>query len=156
MRVVPDRSPWLQILAVFGGFMIGPYAGLQISMTLVPDSDLVQSASVLGFAMVFVGGTLFWMGFGMATVVVAALWNLARGRAPWPQSPGPARRTVPPGYRSYVVLGIAVGISVGLLAGLATNLPWSTATSVWTITGSGYGLLLWAAAHHGYLPFLEE
>jgi len=29
------------------------------------------------------------------------------------------------------------------------------AVTAWTVVGALYGLLLWAAAHHGYLPFFE-
>ena len=83
MRRVRERSPWLQLAVVFGGFVIGPYVALQVGRQLTPESELVQSLSVFAFALVFVGGTLLW-----------------------------------------------------------------------TALGLGYGWLLWAAAHHGYLPFL--
>ena len=100
MRVVPERSPWLQIVTVFGGLLVGPFAGLQLSRALVPTSGLVETASIFGFALVFVGGTLLWMGIGVAVVVVRALWSLLRGPAPGPDSIEPTDRIVPPGYRS--------------------------------------------------------
>jgi multidrug transporter EmrE-like cation transporter len=62
---------------------------------------------------------------------------------------------VPPGYRAYVVLGCGAGVAVGLLAAAVTQLTIPVATAAWTGVGALYGLLLWAAAHHGYLPFVE-
>lgn len=155
MRVVPERSPWSQLVAVFGGLLLGPYAGLQLSRVLAPGSGLVETASIVAFALVFVGGTLLWAGIGVVTVVAGGLWRLLRGRRPGPESLTSADRIVPPGYRSYVVLGAGAGIAVGLLAGLATALTVPVAVGAWTAGGLAYGFLLWAAAHHGYLPFLE-
>lgn len=155
MRLVPERSPFLQIVSVFGGFFVGPWAALQAGLYLVPESGLVHSVGVLAFALIFVGGTLLWTGVGIASVVVSGLWRLARGRRPGPPSLQPSDRIVPPGYRAYVFLGPAAGAAVGLLAGVATDLSIVGAFSVWTILGTLYGLLLWAAAHHGYLPFFE-
>lgn len=155
MRLVPERPASLQILTVFGGLLLGPWAALRTGLYLAPESDLVHTASVLGFALVFVGGTLFWAGLGIATVVLGGLWNLVRGRRPGPASLGTSDRIVPPGYRAYPVLGCGAGLLVGLLAGAVTDLPIRTAAAVWALLGLVYGGLLWAAAHHGYLPFPE-
>ena len=155
MRLVKERSPLLQVIVVFGGFLVGPWASLQTSLYLVPDSDLVQTVSVFAFAVVFVGGTLFWAGFGIATVVIAGVWRLVRGRLPGPPSREPGDRIVPPGYRIYLILGCGAGLAVGLLAGVATDLTIPAAMATWTIVGAVYGWLLWLAAHHGYLPFPE-
>lgn len=54
-----------------------------------------------------------------------------------------------------VFLGAFVGVGVGLLAGAVTELTIPAAAGAWTLLGTGYGLALWAAAHHGYLPFPE-
>src|SRR5690606_2494551 len=97
MRLVPQRSPVLQIAAVFGGFFVGPWSALQAGLYLAPASDLVQSAGVFTFALVFVGGTLLWTGFGIATVGIRGLWRLAHGRRPGPASARPSDRLVPPG-----------------------------------------------------------
>lgn len=155
MRVVPERSPWLQIATVFGGFLIGPLAALRLSQALVPESDLLQTASTFGFALVFVGGTLLWTGIGLVTVVVGGLWNLLRGRVPGPKGLRSCDRIVPPGYRAFIVLGVAFGLVLGLLAGLATAFSVPAAVAIWTAAGLAYGVVLWMAAHHGYLPFLE-
>jgi hypothetical protein len=156
MRRVPQRSPWLQLVTVFGAMLLGPWAGLRTGLYLVPESDLVQSVSVFAFALVFVGGTLLWAGIGIVTVVLGGLWRLARGRVPGPASLRPSDRIVPPGYRAYVVLGCGAGVAVGLLAAAVTQLTIPVATAAWTGVGALYGLLLWAAAHHGYLPFDPE
>ena len=154
MRVVPVRSAWLQLAAVFGGFLLGPYGALRLSASLAPGSDLVQTLAVFGFALIFVGGTLIWMGLGIAAVLVRTLLGLLRGRLPaWPASE--SQRAVPPGYGSYIVLGAAFGVLVGTVAGLATDLTVIAAVTMWTLTGTGYGVVLWLAAHHGCLPFLE-
>jgi hypothetical protein len=155
MRRVPQRSPWLQLVTVFGAMLLGPWAGLRTGLYLVPESDLVQSVSVFAFALVFVGGTLLWAGIGIVSVVGGGLWRLVRGRAPGPISIRPSDPMVPPGYRAYIVFGCLAGIAVGLLAGMVTELTVVGATAAWTGVGTGYGLLLWAAAHHGYLPFFE-
>jgi hypothetical protein len=155
MRLVPERSPWLQLATVFGAFLLGPWAGLQTGLYLVPESDFVQTVSVFAFALVFVGGTLVWSGIGIGSVVLSFLWSLVRGRRPGPVSPQPSDRFVPPGYRAYIVLGFCAGGVVGLLAGIATEMTILGAVAAWTVVGALYGLLLWAAAHHGYLPFFE-
>jgi hypothetical protein len=154
VRVVPARSAWLQLAAVFGGFLVGPYAALRLSAVLAPGSDLLQTVAVFAFVLDFVGGTLLWAGLGIATVVVRALPRLLRGRLPsWPA--GKAERAVPPGYGAYLVLGVGFGLLVGTVAGLATDLTMLPALAAWTLLGTGYGGALWLAAHHGYLPFLE-
>lgn len=147
MRTVPERSPILQILAVFGGFLLGPWVALQIGLRLAPESGLVHTVSVFAFVLVFVGGTLLWSGVGIATTVAG---RLSRGRRPRSQGTG---RIVPPGYRSYVVLGCGAGAAVGLVAGVATSMTVGAAVAVWTVVGAAYGMLLWLAAHQGYLPF---
>jgi hypothetical protein len=149
MRRVPERSPWLQLATVFGAFLLGPWAGLQTGLLLAPQSDVVQTVSVFAFALVFLGGTLVWTGVGIASVVLGGLWNLVRGRWPGPASLQPSDRFVPPGYRAYIVLGCGAGGAVGLLAGIVTGLTIFEAAAAWTVVGALYGLLLWAAAHHG-------
>jgi len=154
VRVVPVRSAWLQLAVVFGGFLLGPYAALRLGILLAPGSDLVQTVAVFGFALVFVGGTLMWAGLGLAVVVLRALMSLLGGRRPsWPA--GKTERAVPPGYGAYVVLGAVFGLLVGFVAGLATERTLLAGVVVWSLAGTGYGLALWLAAHHGYLPFLE-
>lgn len=155
MRVVPERSPWLQIVTTFGGFLLGPYTGLRLGTALAPGSDFVQTASTFGMALVFVGGLLLWAGLGIVTVVVAFLWRVLRGRKPGPGKLEATDRLVPPGHRSFVVMGVVMGALVGLLAAVATDLTLTRALVVWTLSGTLYGLLLWSAAHHGYLPFPE-
>ena len=155
MRVVPERSPWVQIVAVFGGFLLGPYTGLRLSVHLAPGSELVQTLSTFGFAFVFIGGTLVWAGIGILTVVMGALWSLVRGRRPGPEGLRSSDRIVPPGYRAYPVFGVALGLLLGIVAGAATDLALVKAVPIWSATGLVYGLLLSITAHHGYLPFPE-
>ena len=156
MRFVPERPISLQIITVFGTFFLGPWAALQTGLRLVPESDLVHTASVLAFVLVFVGGTLLWAGIGAAALLPRSLGRLVRARAPAQESPAePSGRVVPPGYGAYIVLGCFAGVTVGLLAGVVTDLSIVRASAAWTIVGALYGLMLWAAAHHGYLPFSE-
>jgi hypothetical protein len=155
MRLVPVRSPWLQVVAVFGGFLIGPWVALQVGRYLVPESELVQTVSVFAFALIFVVGTLLWAGVGIATVVIGFFMNLIRGRLPAAARATDAEALVPPGYRAYLIIGFGAGVTVGVLAGLATELSLFVGTGVWTALGLAYGWLLWVAAHYGYLPFLE-
>jgi hypothetical protein len=154
MRIVPPRSAWLQLTAVFGGFLVGPYGALRLSATLAPGSELVQTVAVFAFVLIFVGGTLIWTGLGIAAVLVRTVPGLLRGRLPaWPA--GESQRAVPPGYGAYIVLGAAFGLLVGAVSGLATDLTVTATITIWTLMGTGYGLALWLAARHGYLPFLE-
>lgn len=158
MRHVPERPASLQIGAVFGLFFLGPWAALQTGLILAPESEIVHTTSVLAFVMVFVVGTLSWAGIGTMALIPRALrTRLRRGTAAPPVSApsGPAGMVVPPGYRAYVVLGVAAGFTVGVLAGVVTDLTILRATSAWVLVGASYGLLLWAAAHHGYLPFRD-
>jgi hypothetical protein len=153
VRVVTKRSPWLQIVTVFAAFLLGPLAGLRLGMALVPEADVVQTLSVFAMAAVFVGGTLLWMGLGIAVVVAKALWSLVRLRRPGPAGLTAADEPIPPGYRAYPVLGVTIGGTMGLIAGVATPLPVATAVGAWLALGVAYGGALWAAAHHGWLPF---
>jgi hypothetical protein len=155
VRTVPERSLWLQIITVLGGFLLGPYGAHRLSLALSPDSVIVQTVGFFGLALVFFGGTVLWMGVGIATVVVRGLWSLVRGRLPGPVSADPADRLVPPGYASYAWLGAVLGSIVGVVAAVATDLGALMALGVWTGLGIGYGLVLSAAAHFGYLPFPE-
>jgi hypothetical protein len=155
VRVVPERPFGLQILAVFGGFLIGPYAAYRVSLSLSPGSELVETVGTLAFISVFLGGTVLWMGLGVATVGFRTLWSLVRGKRPRSATVTERERLVPPGYRSYVVLGLVIGVAVGLLAALATEATLAAAVSAWSVLGTVYGLILWLCAHHGYLPFPE-
>lgn len=155
MRTISERHPGLQILTFFGGLLLGPLASLQLSRSLTPGSAIVETSSIFGFAAVFIGGTLWWMGFGLLTVVLGGLWRLLRGRAPGPEGLSPQTRLVPPGYRAFPVLGVLFGALVGLVAGLSTELTILAGIAAWGAAGLGYGTLLWIAAHHGYLPFPE-
>jgi len=150
VRNVPERSPILQIVAVFGGFGLGPWLALQIGRHLAPGSELVHTLGALAFVLVFAGGTLVWAGFGFATVIGSRLF---RGRRTDAAVRGSSGRTVPSGYRAYIVLGCGAGVVVGLLTGTVTELTVVAAVAAWTVVGAAYGFLLWAAAHHGYLPF---
>lgn len=158
MRHVPERPASLQLGAVLGLFFLGPWAALQMGLILAPGSEIVHTASALAFVLVFVVGTLAWAGIGAMALIPRALRNhLRRGKAAPPasapsESPG---TVVPPGYRAYVVLGVAAGVMVGLLAGIVTVLTIPLAMLAWVLVGASYGLLLWAAAHHGYLPFRD-
>lgn len=141
--------------AVFGGFLVGPFAALQLARGLTPGSELVETLGVLAFALIFVGGMLLWMGIGIATVAASFFWKLLRGKSPRAGAPEPTDQVAPPGYRSFVILGVVLGGLVGLVAGVGTDLSIMTAAAVWGLAGLGYGALLWAAAHYGYLPFVE-
>lgn len=158
MRQVPERPASLQIGAVFGLFFLGPWAALQASRILAPGSEIVQTVSALAFVLVFVVGTLTWAGIGaMALIPHGLRRRLRHTAAPPPASTpsGAAGTVVPPGYRAYVVLGLAAGVTIGALAGIATDLTIPRATIGWVLVGGAYGLLLWAAAHNGYLPFRD-
>lgn len=155
MRVVPDRPFGLQVVTFFGLLILGPLAGHHLAAFLLPRSELVQTVSLFAFALVFVGGMMLWMGLGVATVVLKGLTRLARGKPPGPEGLEPTDQIVPSGYRGFVVLGVVMGLGMGILAALLTELPVGTGVRWWTVVGLAYGLGLWAAAHHGYLPFPE-
>ena len=159
IRAVPERAPLLQIGTVFGAFLLGPLAGLRLAMLLTPESELVQSLSVFAFAGVLVAGMVLWMGFGIVSVVLSALGRIVPGRvpgrAPGPSSPTAADRIVPPGYRSFVVLGPVLVGPVGVLAGVVSDLSVVAGGLAWGLAGLAYGWALWWAAHGGYLPFPE-
>ena len=155
MRLVPERPALLQIATVFGLFFLGPWAALQTGLVLAPESDLVHTASILAFVLVFVVGTLWWAGIGALALLPRGL-RMRLGRRPLepPASvpSGASGSVVPPGYGAYVVLGSLAGVTVGLLAGTVTDLTIPRATAAWATVGVVYGAMLWAAAHHGYLP----
>lgn len=155
IRAVPERAPLLQIGTVFGAFLLGPLAGLRLAMLLTPESGLVQSLSVFAFAGVLVAGMVLWMGLGIVAVVFSALGSIVRGRAPGREGLTAADRIVPPGYRSFVVLGPVLVGPVGVLAGLVSDLSVVAGGLAWGLAGLAYGWALWWAAHGGYLPFPE-
>lgn len=154
-RVVPERSGVVHILVTMGGFVLGPLAAIWLSAGLAPESEVVQAVAPFAFAGVFAGGVLFWMGFGVAVVVVKAVWSLLRGRRPGPAGAGVDDRLVPPGYRAFPVLGVLAGLGVGLLSTLLGAAPAATSFGAWVGFGLAYGGALWLAAHHGYMPFPE-
>lgn len=149
MRRVPERSPILQIVVVFGGFLLGPWIALRVGRHLAPGSEVVETAGQLAFALVWVGGTLLWAGLGFVTTVGSRLFRGRRGVA---AVSGGSGREVSPGYRAYLVLGCGAGLAVGLLTAMVTGLTLPVAVVVWTGVGAAYGFVLWAFAHHGYMP----
>ncbi len=153
MRTVPRRPASLQLLAVFGGFLVGPAAALALAATLTPGSAVVATVAVPAFALIFAGGSVVWLGLG----IVGAVLDLVRHavlRAPR-GSEGHARsgQVVPPGYSAFLVGGVLMGGATGVLAFLVTPLTFVSASLAWTALGGGYGALLWAAARQGFLPF---
>jgi hypothetical protein len=98
---------------------------------------------------------LVWLGIGVVVVVGRGLWNLVRGRRPGPESVGPDDVLVPPGYRSFPVLGTLLGGLTGVLAALLSSLTLFQAVGIWGGAALAYGMALWYTAHHGYLPFPE-
>ena len=154
-RVVPVRSPLLQLGTWFGGLLLGPWVALRLAVALAPEADLVQIASVMGFAGIFVGGLLIWMGIGVVTVVAAGIGRLMRGRRPGVDGLRDSEAVVPRGYRAFPLLGAVLGAGTGFLAGLLSPVTVIGGILMWGGTGLLYGLLLWTAAHHGYLPFPE-
>lgn len=154
MRVVPERSPWAQIVTVLILMCVGPVLGLALAVYLAPDSDVVQVLSPMAFGVTFVGGLLLWMGLGIVAVVGRFLILVARGRLR-AEAPSRTERLVPPGYRVFPILGGVLGAGMGLLAGLLTTLTVVVAVGAWAATGVAYGWVLRRAAHEGYLPFPE-
>jgi len=138
-----------------GGLFLGPLSASRLSAELAAGSAFAEIVSFLGFALVFFVGTVLWMGLGVASVVLRGLWELARHRRLRREGPEPSQISIPPGYRSYPVVGVVFGIAVGFVVGVVTPLRISVAVPVWSLSGLAYGLLLWGAAHHGYLPFPE-
>jgi hypothetical protein len=123
VHAVPERPFLLQIVTVFGGLVAGPFFGHHMGVWLTPGSEVVQTVSWFTFALVYVGGTMLWIGIGIVTVVGSGLWRLARGRRPGPEGLSPSERVVPAGYRSYAILGVVGGVLVGLLAGIVPSSP---------------------------------
>ena len=155
MRVVPDRSGVVQMVVVLGGFLVGPLLALAASAALAPESQVVQAVAPFAFAAVFAGGVVVWTGLGVVVVVVKGVWSLLRGRRPGPDGARSGDLLVPPGYRAFPVLGVLVGLGVGVLSTLVGATPIPVSLAAWVGLGLGYGGALWAAAHHGYLPFPE-
>lgn len=155
MRVVPERSPWVQIATALAAMVGGPWLGLQLGVRLTPGSEVVQTVSPFVFVLVLVGGLLLWFGLGAVHVVGRFFAHLVRGRSPRPEGLGASDRVVPRGYGSFVILGASAGIALGLLAGILTELSVPAGVAAWGVAGLAYGLALWAAAHHGYLPMPE-
>jgi hypothetical protein len=137
------------LVAVFGGFLLGPWAAIQTSARLTPGSEFVQTAGALAFVLVFSGGTLLWAGLGILKIVSGRLWRLARGRAYAGVRLRGSTLVVPRGYGAFVVLGIGAGFTVGVLAGGGSELRSATGTAAWTTVGGLYGVGLWLAAGRG-------
>ncbi|MCA9503140.1 MAG: hypothetical protein KC616_08650 [Myxococcales bacterium] len=152
MRFVPHRSAPSQLLAVFGSFAAGPIVGIRLADALAPDSTVAQLAAALGFCLTFVGGLLLWFGLGLFGIV-RTMWRRRGGRVQ--RADGVKGVLVPPGYRSFVVLGLLLPPTTGLLVGLLSTSPLLLCMAIFTMAGLLYGICLRALAHHGYLPFPE-
>jgi hypothetical protein len=155
MQVVPERSGVVQLLVVFGGFLVGPLAALRLSQALAPRSGIMQGIAPISFALIFFLGLVVWTGIGIVMVVLASLSRLVRTGRLGVEGVTATDRLVPPGPRSFAVFGGLIGAGLGLANGLLADLPLVTAVAVWTGAGLAYGYALRLAARHGYLPFAE-
>lgn len=155
MRTVPARPALTRIVTVFSAFALGPLASMIMASWLVPGSGFTETVASLALVLVFVGGTVIWMGFGVGAAVIRAAGRLGRGPRPRPATAADREDAVPQGYRVYTVLGGVLGTGVGLIAALTTDLGVLASLGAWGGLGLGYGALLTAAAHHGFLPFPE-
>jgi len=155
MRVAPERSSLARLATVLVGFAAGPILGLLLAAFFAPGSDLVRTVGAFAFAAAFMVGVLAWAGLGILAAVLSGLPRLLRGRRPRPAPVGAEERLVPPGSRSFAWFGVLAGVATGVVAGAATALTVVQAVGIWGAAGLAYGGFLWAAAHHGYLPFPE-
>ncbi len=154
MRRAPERPWYAQVLTLFAAFLGGPLASVRLAMRLVPASGFIQAASGFLFALAFVAASLTWTGFGFLSATIATIRRSVRAGRLVPLHEQPGEMLVPTGYGVYVPFCTTAGFIIGLLAGIVTELPLGVAVVVWSCLGAVYGILLRAAAHHGFLPFL--
>jgi len=151
VRTLPRRPFWAHLAAVFGLFALGPIAGTLLATRLAPGSVLLDTVAPFAFGFVFFAGYLLWAGLGLAAAAIH--FFRALGRRELPGNPGPGAQVVPGGYASFLVVGTIIGVGLGFVGMMMASVA---AGAVFLSAGIGYGLLLRAAAHHGYLPFPEE
>ncbi len=152
MHTVPQRSAFLQLMAVFGAFVGGPVAGITLAASLAPDSSLVPPIAAFAFALAFVLGLVLWFGAGVFSLARAS-WR--RRNRPSSRRALPAGVEVPPGYRGFVWLGLALPMLAGACVGAASDHGFLRCIAAFSIAGLAYGLAVSKLAHHGYLPFPE-
>jgi len=156
VRTVPDRSTAVQILTILTSFLAGPLAAYSLAPRLSPGSGFIQAIAPFSLASVLFFGILLWVGLGVITVLTGGLLRKAKGKGPAGQTVAPEHRLVPPGYRSFIVLGGLVGGTMGTIGAVLTTGSFATAFFGWLGLGLAYGTVLWSAAHHGYLPFPDD
>jgi hypothetical protein len=155
VRWVPKRSVAASLAALLGAFFAAPAIGLALAMTVAPESRAAEIASFLAFPAALFLGLVAWLGVGVASVVLAAVGALLRGRLPAAPAEGADRVAVPPGHAAFVVCSVALAVFAGIVAGLTSTASFAAATAVYGGAGLGYGWSLRALARHGYLPFPE-
>jgi hypothetical protein len=155
MRCVPERPVSTTFFTLIGSFVAGPFIGLRLGLYLAPDSELAQVASTFAFPLAFCAGLVFWLGLGVASVILGALPNLLRGKRPPAAHLDASQALVPPGYGSFVVFSVLGAGAAGVCVGLLSQASLPTALACYGAAGTLYGVALRTLAHHGYLPFPE-
>lgn len=156
MRTVPERSNAVRILSVLVAFIAGPLSAYHMAPLLSPDSGFVHAIAPLVFALIMFFGILLWIGLGVIKVLMGGFRHKARRKETIDQPETSGRRLVPPGYKSFIVLGILIGTLLGIIGGVLSSASFSSALVGWIGLGLAYGMLLWLGAHHGYLPFPDD
>ena len=156
MRTVPDRPASVHVLTVLGCFFLGPVLGILLSTALTPDSVVIQAFAPFAYAGIFFFGVLAWVGLGIVALVLALVRGVFSRKAREKIRSSAQGRMVPPGYRSFVVLGGLVGGVLGLAGAWLSSGTVATVAAPFFGVGRAYGALLWASAHHGYLPFPDD
>lgn len=156
MRIVPARSTAVHVVSILALFLGGPAVGAWLAGALTPDSLFISVVAPFSFAFVMLAGLFVWIGAGIVTVLTAGLFRVASGKGPAGRSLEPGQSFLPPGYRGFVVVGGLVGGALGLAGGILSEAAMVPALTGWLAGGLGYGGLLCAAAHNGFLPFPDD
>ncbi len=154
MNDVPTRTAGQHFATLIGAFVVGPLLGLGLGEWLAPDTTLAQLVSIWIFPLIFFAGHLWWLGSGVASVIVGAVVGLIRGRRR--PGPPPAGTTpVPSGYGAFRILGALLGATAGALVSVSSDVGLGLAVLLHGAFGLAYGIVLSRLASLGFLPFPE-
>jgi hypothetical protein len=151
------RSALLIVAALAVALFGGAALGLGLAQLMAPRSILADIVSFFVFPLAFALGWQAWIGLAIALSLPRLFRRLRRPEEPAVE-PEEVRAPVDalPGAGIFVPIATGMGLAAGVLVGLVSTWPLQAVLVAYTLSGLGYGLVLWGLANAGFLLWPEE